>query len=161
MGPGSRRDLLDDVFGAYNWGKVIQLATSLLSKVKNVIDECSTHVTAFKEFITALPTASIEQWTKAVETWEKDRSSPNPYKVTCKAVTQASVRLQLAQEDEMRLQAGEAAPVHDQISRSVMITYGLEIEELQCRFREDSAELGAHSTDLQQVKVLERQNNLQ
>lgn len=166
MGPGSRRDLLDDVFGAYNWGKITRigrytihfivplshcfLAQSLLTRVKNAINEHSIHVAAFKEFSAALPAASVAQWTQAVEAWENDRSSLNPYEVTRKgtlnicdvfmvcseflvniAVTQASVRLQLAQEDATRLQTGEAVPIHDHISPSVMITYGLEIEDLQ------------------------------
>ncbi|KZS99540.1 uncharacterized protein LAESUDRAFT_765423 [Laetiporus sulphureus 93-53] len=149
MGLGSRRDLLDDVFGAYNWSKVTHIAQSLLTKVKNAINECSVYVAAFEEFSLALPETSVAQWTQAVEAWEKDRSSLNPYEITRKALTQASVHLQLAQEDATRLQIGKTVPIHDHISPSVMITYRLEIEELQCHLREDSAELGAHSTDLQ------------
>ena len=47
------------------------------------------------------------------------------------AVTQASVRLQLVQKDATQLQTGEAVPIYDHISPSIMIMYGLEIEDLQ------------------------------
>ena len=113
MGPGSRRDLLDDVFGAYNWGKITQigrhtthfivllshcfLAQSLLIRVKNVINEHSTHVTAFKDFSAALPAASVSQWMQAVEAWEKDRSSINSYEVTRKGTLNIRDILSFAQ----------------------------------------------------------------
>ncbi|KZT04662.1 uncharacterized protein LAESUDRAFT_657482, partial [Laetiporus sulphureus 93-53] len=161
MGPGSRRDLLDDIFGAYNWNKITRIAESMLTKITNAIEEHSTHVAAFHELSAALPTEHVTEWTEAVTAWERDPSKPNPFQITQSTITQASVRLQLVEEDAAQLRDGEASAVHDTISPSMVIMSSLELEKLQCRLHEDTDELGSHSTDLQHAKVLERRNTLQ
>ncbi|KZT02330.1 uncharacterized protein LAESUDRAFT_762900 [Laetiporus sulphureus 93-53] len=161
MGPGSRRDLLDDIFGTYNWNKITRIAESMLTKIKNAIEERSTHVAAFKELSAALHTEHVAEWTVAITAWERNPSKPNPFQITQSAITQASVRLQLAEKDAAHLRDGEVTTVHDMISPSMMITSGIELEEIQRRLHEDTDELGSHSTDLQCAKVLERWNTLQ
>lgn len=51
--------------------------------------------------------------------------------VLLEVVTQATVRLQLADEDAAWLRDGESFVLHDKISPSLMIMTGLELEELQ------------------------------
>lgn len=108
---------------------------------------------AFEEFHNALPPNSTNEWRKAVELWEADPAQTNPFAATapCEycsvpsmthvalsnlhtfitAVTQASVRLQLAEEEQARITAGEAFLAHTDMSASTMINVGLELEEQQ------------------------------
>ncbi|GBE87387.1 hypothetical protein SCP_1100620 [Sparassis crispa] len=90
------------------------------------------------------------QWLLVVETWEKDPSKPNPFVVTRPAMTQASVHLQLVNEEAVELENGEQCGVlRDLISPSVIIMVGIELQEQQYRLRQDTEGLGAHSMDLQ------------
>lgn len=46
-------------------------------------------------------------------------------------VTDSQVRLRLAEEDNQQLQRGERLVVHDDVTPSMLILQGLELEELQ------------------------------
>ncbi|GBE78837.1 hypothetical protein SCP_0200340 [Sparassis crispa] len=50
MGPGSRRDILNDAFGNSNWRKVSNLASTFLAKVKTAVQERCEHVCTFHDF---------------------------------------------------------------------------------------------------------------
>ncbi|OBZ74530.1 hypothetical protein A0H81_05788 [Grifola frondosa] len=166
MGPGSRRDLLDDIFAAHNWRKTCQFPSSLLAKIKAAVPERNEHVAAFEEFTSSLPPQNVAEWTALVEAWEHDQSAPNPFEITHHSqyymtITQAAVRLELAQEDAARLKDGTTVVVHEQISGSTMVLTGLELEEHQRRLRVDLAAASENMTNLQHAKLLERQTALQ
>jgi hypothetical protein len=93
MGPGSRRDTLDDHFGDMNWKKVCDLGlssslllslpiltdksgASLLCKIALAVPERNEHVHAFHELSDSLPD-STAKWRDDVEAWEKDKMNPN------------------------------------------------------------------------------------
>ncbi|OBZ68735.1 hypothetical protein A0H81_11116 [Grifola frondosa] len=161
MGPGARRDILDDVFGDYNWRKVCLLPKSLLSKIKEAVDERNEQMVSFQEFNAALPSESTALWKQAVEDWEGDPRKPNPFVATQPSITLASARLRLAEEEAVAMAAGQSMTVHDKASSSYMVAAGIEFEEQQRRLRSDVASLGQHATDLQRAKVQERRNMLQ
>lgn len=46
-------------------------------------------------------------------------------------MTDNQVRLRLAEEDNQQLQQGERLAVHDDVTPSMLILQGLELEELQ------------------------------
>ena len=46
-------------------------------------------------------------------------------------MTQSQVRREMAEEDANELKAGTVAPVHNEVSASVMLTIGLDLEEQQ------------------------------
>jgi hypothetical protein len=46
-------------------------------------------------------------------------------------VTDSQVRLRLAEEDNQQLERGERLVVHDDVTPSMLILQGLELEELQ------------------------------
>lgn len=97
MGPGSRRDTLDDYFGDWNWKKVVNMRASLtkfcyscnsnpiflaatfLRKIVDAVPARAEHVSHFDELTAALPPASVLRWTKEVEAWEADDSLDNPF----------------------------------------------------------------------------------
>ncbi|KAF8808429.1 hypothetical protein BYT27DRAFT_7287047 [Phlegmacium glaucopus] len=160
MGPGSRRDTLDDHFGDYNWNKITKMAETFIRKSEEAIVKRQEHVEAFIEFNAALPTSATKAWTKLCQTWERDRSQANPFLDSRKVISEADVRLRLAEEDADRIVSGSQLALHSDISASMLIYQGLELEDLQRRHVRDAAELGPHSTSLQQAKIVEGSNSL-
>ncbi|KAI0750098.1 hypothetical protein C8Q80DRAFT_1219017 [Daedaleopsis nitida] len=161
MGPGSRRDLLDDVFGCHNWQKVVLLPTSLLTRIKKAVPERNAQVIAFQQYHAVLPADATSRWKLMVETWENNRSQSNPYLVKRPAITQAAIKRQLAEEDAEAHKAGTAVVLHDRFTASNMIVAGMELEDAQRHLKTDIAAMSTHATDLQRAKMQERQNMLQ
>lgn len=96
MGPGRRRDTLDDFFGDWNWAKTVQLGTSLIEiifsfahpvssafvlrvKAQKALVQRQEMREAFDEFHGSLPVSMTRPWTAMVEAWEADSSKPNPF----------------------------------------------------------------------------------
>ncbi|KAG1764616.1 hypothetical protein EDD22DRAFT_951547 [Suillus occidentalis] len=96
--------------------------------------------------------ASLTTWRMEIEAWEMDHSQ---------SMTQASVRLELAQRDANELEDGTTISLHAEVTCSVLISTGIDIEDAQCRLRVNSSTLGQHATDIQRTKVLTRRNALQ
>ena len=218
MGPGSRRDLLDDVFGHWNWNKVTNMRTSshflcnifsrydprsagtLLSRIKLAIPNRTIHGRAFQALSESIPKNHIDNWMKTVTAWEIDprnKNLTNPFVAhrsrtsSCCTepvlayildyidLTQHKIRIELAEEDTLAIEKGEALSLHKEYTASTLIVVGLELEDQQCmclpplpitrylscmirrRLRADLANLSLHANDLQRAKLLERQNTLQ
>jgi hypothetical protein len=97
MGPGSRRDTLDDHFGDWNWKKTIGLGkvfhsiclTStnpfagklLLRRISTAVSEAAEMTWAFDQFSSPLESKEIECWKAAVESWERGENVSNPYEI--------------------------------------------------------------------------------
>ncbi|KAF8879940.1 hypothetical protein BD779DRAFT_1676153 [Infundibulicybe gibba] len=180
MGPGSRRDTLDDHFGDYNWRKVIGLGIgilfayqllhlptatgpAMLRKVKEAGAERSELVSDFLELSASISKEYPEQvvkWTADIQAWEQDRTKPNPFTSPVDKVSENAVRLELAREEEHALALGQLTFFHDEISPSMLITQGIEIEDQQRNLKEAVKGLGNHPTDLQQAKIQESRNRL-
>ncbi|KAG1836189.1 hypothetical protein C8R48DRAFT_751702 [Suillus tomentosus] len=79
MGPGCRRDTLDDHFGDWNWKKVIGLGASLAHKMREAVTETADHEAAFREFNAAISSDHRSAWTVEMEKWEEN---PNDTCVT-------------------------------------------------------------------------------
>ncbi|KAG1787040.1 hypothetical protein EV424DRAFT_1476780 [Suillus variegatus] len=164
MGPGARRDTLDDFFGDWNWKKVVGLSTIMLRKMKEALPERANQQTALNDLAEGLKEdygGILDQWRTQVEAWEDDPLQPNPFERNADVITLASVRLALAKEDEMEIQSGSCLALHEDCSPSVLISSGLELEEQQRHLRADKAGCGLHATDTQQGKLVERSNALQ
>ncbi|KAH9847790.1 hypothetical protein C2E23DRAFT_942536 [Lenzites betulinus] len=160
MGPGSRRDFLDDFFGALNWAKTTKLPEALLERIKEAVPQRNTHVDAFREYHAALPEEHTAIWQQAVEAWEADPTKPNPFLTVRKHVTEAAARVQLHEEDSRALRSGTAAILHEDFSSSTMISAGLDLEEQQRRLAHDLGRMHEYATDNSRSQVLERQNTL-
>ncbi|KAF8869244.1 hypothetical protein BD779DRAFT_1614570 [Infundibulicybe gibba] len=161
MGPGSRRDTLDDILGDYNWRKITSLFTSILRKAKEAVSLREEHVAAFKAFSAALPPETTTEWTHTVQQWELDARMPNPFEPTVQKTSENAVRLELAQEEALAITSRKISVVHEDITPSLLISQGLELEDLQRRLQVDMRNLGAEATDLQRAKVVEDSNRLQ
>lgn len=160
MGPGNRRDTLDDNFGDLNWTKTVGMAHTLARRAGVAIVKREEQVEAFKDFAAALPVSSCKKWTRLVQAWEDDQEKTNPYDSEHTVLTTAAVRNRLAKEDTEALKSGIIEEVHSDVTRSMFILQGIEIEELQRRTAAEASGLGPHSTDFDRSTVLERGNAL-
>ncbi|KAF9456592.1 hypothetical protein BDZ94DRAFT_1315017 [Collybia nuda] len=163
MGPGSRRNTLDDHFGDYNWRKITSMVTTFHNKFKEAVNHRSKSVAEFQAFSASLPPDETAAWTLLIQAWEKDPSQTNPLEATLRDITVPKVRLQLAEDDAKHLQdnSSGASVIHTELSPSMLIIQGIEIEDLQHSLRQGTAALSLHPTSLQKAKLLERNNRLQ
>ncbi|KAG1828061.1 hypothetical protein EV424DRAFT_1471297 [Suillus variegatus] len=132
MGPGCRRDTLDDHFGDWNWKKTVGLGASLLYKMKDALAEKAAHALTFEEFDTVITPEHRSAWLEEMQAWEdnpNDTSISNPLEAKAMAITQAGVRLKLAELEAEDLQRGIDSSLHPQISPSVLIASGIDLEQ--------------------------------
>ncbi|KAF7982027.1 hypothetical protein HWV62_30280 [Athelia sp. TMB] len=116
MGPGSRRDTLDDHFGDWNHRKIVAMAPTFLRKIKAAVPERADQVEIFEDLSDGLPPQSVAAFTVAVETWEKDKTQPNPFVSVAEVATERDVKLQLAREEGLELLSGDADILHHSLS---------------------------------------------
>ncbi|KAG2119820.1 uncharacterized protein F5147DRAFT_742104 [Suillus discolor] len=163
MGPGCRRDTLDDHFGDWNWKKTVGLGASLLLKIKDALAEKAEHETTFEEFNTAITPEHCSAWLAEMETWEdnpNDTTIPNPLEAKAMSITQAGARLKLTELEAEELQRGINASLHPEISPSVLIASGIDLEEEQRHLTTAVESLGLHATDTQKGSVMRIRNSL-
>ncbi|EAU92238.2 hypothetical protein CC1G_10124 [Coprinopsis cinerea okayama7 len=160
MGPGARRDKIDDHWGDDNWLKIVAMAVYLLKRAEEAIKKRQEQLDAFLEFSKALPEESVAEWTQEVLDWEEDPECDNPFLTKTEILTADKVREALAEEDKAAVASGEVVMVHKNVGPSVFIRMGLELESAQARLGLDTKELGAHSTSRQRALITERSTAL-
>ncbi|KIK13300.1 hypothetical protein PISMIDRAFT_31188 [Pisolithus microcarpus 441] len=143
MGPGHRRDTIDDFFGDWNWKKSIALDFEELKKSLS-----------FKY------PEQLSTWQQQVEDWEDDLSKPNPFEVKEISITQANICLWLTMEEAQASQSSLEPPLHPNISPSILISAGVDLEDQQLHLRTNLTKLGLHATDAQKAKMQQRSNAL-
>ncbi|KAG2111490.1 hypothetical protein DEU56DRAFT_919993 [Suillus clintonianus] len=166
MAPGTRRDVLDDHFGDWNWKKVTGLGRTLLRKITDATHAERDHRHALADLEgsikeSELGAVSLVAWTEEVVAWESDHTKPNPFNSQSQEMTQAAVRLALIQQDAKDLEEGSSISLHSEVTPSILISTGLDLENAQRRLWVDNAGLTQHSTNNQQTKILMRRNALQ
>ncbi|KAG2115716.1 uncharacterized protein F5147DRAFT_743324 [Suillus discolor] len=160
MGPGSRRDTLDDHFGDWNWKRVVQLGRLTARKLANAVEQKADHQRELLELESCLQAQDISEWRIDIEAWELDRMQPNPFKVRVAPETQAAIRLELARIEAAELESGTNVSLHAEVPPSVLISSAIDLEDQQRRLSHEIAALGAHATDHQLAKVQLHANTL-
>ncbi|KAF5375506.1 hypothetical protein D9615_009182 [Tricholomella constricta] len=150
---GSRQDTLDDHFGDWNWKKTVLMGISLLRKVKVAVAERSEQTFRYHQFEMGLEEAHVAPWRIELKLWLEDHCNPNPFESRYKALSQDGVRRELAKQDAADLTQGSAYVLHETVSASQLITLGIDLEEQQRRLTVNAAELGPHSTDIQNMRI--------
>ncbi|KAG1751487.1 uncharacterized protein EDB91DRAFT_1326886 [Suillus paluster] len=177
------RDILDDHFGDWNWKKVTALGRTLLHKIKDAVDTERDHHHALADLegsikesgLRCCVTCSLDEGDCCLG--ERSHQSQTPstvkaevspeflqydyYLIGIPEVTQAAVRLALVQQDVKDLEEGTSISLHSEVTPSILISTGLDLEDAQRRLRVDSANLTQHSTNDQRTKILTRSNSLQ
>lgn len=90
MGPGSRQDTLDDIFGFHNWMMFIGMERVLKKRMVVAVKELEVHRVLFEKFEVALlenlGREMLESWEEEVVVWENDHSKPCPYESSLKGM---------------------------------------------------------------------------
>ncbi|KAG2089640.1 hypothetical protein BD769DRAFT_1632141 [Suillus cothurnatus] len=141
MGPGSWRDTLDDHFGDWNWKKVVGLGVTLLRKMDEANKESKVHQIAFEEL--------HGTWRIEIEDWE---DNPNDSLVTNPFEAKPSCKLQFH---------GTDVSMHTDVSPSIFITSGINLESEQHHLKVFCEKQGCHPTDTQLGIIQRLQNALQ
>ncbi|KAF9487933.1 hypothetical protein BDN71DRAFT_1478250 [Pleurotus eryngii] len=160
MGPGSRRELLEDLMGDRNWKKTIGMGNTLLRRMKEAVPECSTHTENHRELEAQIEEATITEWRTMVEIWKSDRSKPNPYMVETTALSQDAIRLHLSDLEAATLASGTLVMLHDEMTPSMFVSTGVDLEQQQHQLLVSLRGLGQHATDHQRLAVVNRANTL-
>ncbi|KAG2054496.1 hypothetical protein BDR06DRAFT_1049485 [Suillus hirtellus] len=161
MGPSSRHDTLDDHFNDWNWKKICTMGLIFRRKYNFALIKVQEHVNNLTNFEASLATDELAKWRKDIEAWEEDRSRPNPFEDRAMTtMTQAAVHLALSMAEATEIERSNDVSLHDDISPSVLISSGLELEDQQRRLEFDAKVVGQHTTDVQKGKLLQRVNAL-
>ncbi|KAG1728677.1 hypothetical protein EDB19DRAFT_1897378 [Suillus lakei] len=147
MGPGSRRDTLDDHFNDWNWKKICAMGLIFCRKYNFTILKVQEHVDDLINFEASLAADELVEWRKDIKAWEADHSQPNPFEGRAMAtMTQAAIHLALLIAEAAEIERGNNMSLHDDISPLVLISSGLELEDQQL--------------NVQKGKILQRMNTL-
>ncbi|KAF7298517.1 CxC2 domain-containing protein [Mycena indigotica] len=95
MGPGARRDTIDDHFNDWNHKKIVGLGKALLEKIKTAVAEMVETRAELLEVESALPREVIQRWTEVMAKWEDDSREMNPFNVTSKVESLQEIRARL------------------------------------------------------------------
>ncbi|KAJ7475064.1 hypothetical protein B0H11DRAFT_1728060 [Mycena galericulata] len=156
MGPGSRRDTLDDHWGHWNWQKIVGLGLLLKKRLLNAVAERNYQRDSLATF-TANQVEHVPMWKAAVEEFEADNSKPNPYEIPKSGVSEHDVRLEFAQEEAE--EAARGIPAIHNVSPSAFILAGLDLEEQQRRVRIEVEARKDQSTK-QTAELLEKRTKI-
>ncbi|KAF9521458.1 hypothetical protein CPB83DRAFT_778711, partial [Crepidotus variabilis] len=85
QGPGSRQDVLDDHFGAWNWWKYTGIGKTLFRKLRAAVANRNIQIEAHRGLTEGLEDGTADKWEAACVAWEKEgmsKSTTNPYVTT-------------------------------------------------------------------------------
>ncbi|KAH8103711.1 hypothetical protein DFH11DRAFT_1768670 [Phellopilus nigrolimitatus] len=130
MGPGARRDTLDDQWCFWNIVIRSRLGTTLARRLEEAVLEARDQRRQHIEFTKTFPPATVAQWSAMVDIWNKDpHKAANPYSEPEPDTTIVHVRRELIAEENAETMNG-TMPLHA-TSASQMLTVGFELEEQQ------------------------------
>ncbi|KAJ7866849.1 hypothetical protein B0H14DRAFT_3084187 [Mycena olivaceomarginata] len=133
MGPGFRRDTMDDHFNDWNHKKIIALGYMMRRKVEKAVAEMTRTREALADMEESLGPGPVGEWTTMAETWEADITAPNPFETIRKDQHLAKVRAELAAEAAAREAEGkeDAGAVKGDMHITELIAMGLQLEDQQ------------------------------
>ncbi|KAJ7751515.1 hypothetical protein DFH07DRAFT_774758 [Mycena maculata] len=154
MGPGSRRDTLDDHFNDWNYKKIIALGYMMRKKTQNAVPEMVRTRQAFADMNESFDEEDVKAWMKMAKLWERDIRNPNPFETMRKEQHVAKVRLELA---EAAAAAGKenAREVRGDMHITELIAMGLQLEDQQRVLASDVSGTGLHPTDGQRCALID------
>ncbi|KAG1888985.1 uncharacterized protein F5891DRAFT_1131915 [Suillus fuscotomentosus] len=166
MGPGARRDTLNDHFGDWNWKKIS--GRTMLRKIKEAVKAEKDHCAALQELegsikSSELGAAYIAEWKNEIKAWETDHTKPNLFdsRVVGASIQSPAVCLALRQQDARELEDGAIISLHAEVTPSVLISTAIDLEHAQHHLWVDADALGLHATDTQRANIVTCRNALQ
>ncbi|KAF7346301.1 hypothetical protein MSAN_01857500 [Mycena sanguinolenta] len=162
MGPGARRDALDDHFNDWNHKKIIRLGQTFRKKTENAVPEMVKTKQALRDLEESLGPQVVQAWTEMAEAWEEKETNPNPFETHRKDSHVAHVRAELAAEAAEREVAGkeDAMSIRGDLHITELLAMGLQLEDQQRILAFDVSSTGLHPTDGQRRAMIERTSKL-
>ncbi|KAJ7699480.1 hypothetical protein B0H14DRAFT_3100232 [Mycena olivaceomarginata] len=160
MGPGARRDALDDHFNDWNHKKMVGLGKFLLERSKKAVDNMATHRLKLLETELALPADVVKTWTRAMELWEEDSANPNPFKVIEKHEGVYVIHRRLVAKAATAVAGDTEDDMRGDLHAHEMVDMGIQLEKLQRDLAFDSGAVKLHAMDRQKTALQERSNKL-
>ncbi|KAJ7900452.1 hypothetical protein B0H13DRAFT_1883534 [Mycena leptocephala] len=162
MGPGARRDTIDDHFNDWNHKMITALGRSTRGKVLRAVPEMVGTVRALEELQEGLNESAMKEWLEMAENWEEDERKQNPFETLVKDDHLKRVRSEMAKEaaDREAMGADEEWEVQADMHITEFIAMGLQLEEQQRTLKFDSEATGLHPTDDQRRNLVERSSKL-
>ncbi|KAJ6499776.1 hypothetical protein DFH09DRAFT_1336417 [Mycena vulgaris] len=162
MGPGSRRDTLNDHFNDWNYKKIIGLGKTMLERTEDAVPMMVETRQALADLERSFEEETLVEWRRMAEAWEKDGEMQNPFASAKKDQHLAAVRRALAEEAAAREAAGieVIGAVREDMHVTELIAMGLQLEEQQRVLRFDMSGTGLHPTEKQRTAMVERTSKL-
>ncbi|KAF7797546.1 hypothetical protein EIP86_008746 [Pleurotus ostreatoroseus] len=161
MGPGSRHDTLEDHFQYANWRVYTSLGSLFQRQLKEAVRERATQMEVFKLFSEKVLPENRSKWLAEIAAYESDPSLPDPYYREPFGISEADIRLKLAEEDDRAIADGDTA-LHA-VTPAAMLIDLLEIEELQRKFRQKYGRSSAATRDKtanQNAEITEKRSTI-
>ncbi|KAJ7908415.1 hypothetical protein B0H13DRAFT_2331399 [Mycena leptocephala] len=163
MGMGARHATLEDLFGFYNWRRLVSWRGIFTKRLAEDVTEGQSHRDAFEAFDTALRESAnemVQGWQDWVHDWESRQHTTgavSPFEVKEKG---ASIDVDERNPDEAGeggiAASGEGTEVEREDTLSTFILMGLEIEESQSTVSCYQREIYANPTNTQTIDFLKR-----
>ncbi|KAJ3551391.1 hypothetical protein NM688_g4727 [Phlebia brevispora] len=134
MGPGSRHDTLEDHFAYANWRVYTSLGTLLQKQFKEAVRERAIQAEIYMTFTEQLASENVKKWLQEVEAFEQDNSLRDPYYREPTGISEADMRLQLAEEDDRAIATGKLT-LHE-VTPAALLVEMLEIEDAFRKFKD-------------------------
>ncbi|THH18836.1 hypothetical protein EUX98_g8889 [Antrodiella citrinella] len=142
MGPAMRHEVLNDHWGSWNWEKILNFGFLMTKSFVDAYEMKIKHASRFEEFNATFPTQTVNKWKRHLLRWKANPNiKPDPFEELETQTTLKEIQLKLAKEDADDTARG--AVVQHEVSPSVFLHLGLEIEDQQRRLR--SRAVGKHS----------------
>ncbi|KAH9914760.1 uncharacterized protein BXZ73DRAFT_81524 [Epithele typhae] len=160
MEPGGRHEVVDDHEGAWNWQKILAMASFFLKGLRTADQWSKRQNQVHDDFTANLPPLSknaVPKWEAELTAWQNAPGSvPDPYEEPRATVSLKAVRLEIAEQEAIEMQAG-ILPPHE-VSPGVFLQVGLDLEEQQRALRAMQAKMSTGESS--QAAVQEKRNTL-
>ncbi|KAH8111809.1 hypothetical protein DFH11DRAFT_1546400 [Phellopilus nigrolimitatus] len=134
MGPGARRDTLDDQWSFWNWRILVKLGTTLARRLDEATLEARSQRASHEQFTMSFATDNIAAWSAMIDAWNIDpQHAPDPYSEPEHNTTIIDVRRQLNDLEGAETASG-VLPLH-KTSATQFLVIGIELEEQQRALR--------------------------
>ncbi|KAK7464176.1 hypothetical protein VKT23_006342 [Stygiomarasmius scandens] len=129
MAPGTRQDVLDDHFAAWNWGKLTNMGHTLMRRYKAAIAERNIQVEAHNGWTARLPQEFVQAWEASCLAWENapfPKDVENPFEISNEFIGEEEALQELEAEERTRRASGAVA--WNDVTAVGFISMGLELE---------------------------------
>jgi hypothetical protein len=133
MGPGTREDFLDDIFGYHNFKILDSLDELLPRRLVTAVKELAAQELTFSQFDHGLENqvgrAVLDGWQMEVDAWDADHTKPCPYEPRLELrMTRKDIELQMAEREHQETVQGTRVFSSSLLGFLVM---GIQLEDTQ------------------------------